>query len=285
MRDRRRRTCRDAARCWQRLWQRASRCRAQIHQPDRPSAALLSLSRRSVWWLFEPYYTLSGPRPVQPRPPTHARASNYPPMSLTAVLKPGMRLVDSANDLLEGAGARSAHPPRASKVRPSAQRSALSSQPWGSRRPRLTLSCAGSADDAPHPEAAPSPPPTPPTGEHHSGVAPAREFPRSQWGELTTRLVAASTLPFLFLFLPQVRREGGARRHGGRWPRRAPGRGQPRTRQPPAHLLCSPAQLLKNHANLMAGRPEALAGLSWLVSRAADGRCQLGSSSRRRRAL
>lgn len=49
---------------------------------------------------------------------------------------------------------------------------------------------------------------------------------RSNWGELTTRLVAVSTIPFLFLFLPQ---------------------------------------LLKNHANLAAGRPDALAGLSWLV--------------------
>lgn len=47
------------------------------------------------------------------------------------------------------------------------------------------------------------------------------------WGELTDWLVGASTLPFIFLFLPQ---------------------------------------LLKNAANLSGGNAAALAVLSWLVS-------------------
>ena len=61
-------------------------------------------------------------------------------------------------------------------------------------------------------------------GQHPSGDA-AGAAAAQRWDTLTQQLVALSTLPFIFLFLPQ---------------------------------------LLKNHANLTAGNAEALAVLSWM---------------------
>lgn len=129
-----------------------------------------------------------------------------------------MRLVDSAEEL-HAAAATYRRKPHAAPARSQFVVSAPT------RRSLLALIRAGSAgSDAGGTAAGDTAPPTPAAAAPTpSIVAPTPRH--SDWGDLTTRMVAISTIPFLFLFLPQ---------------------------------------LLKNNAALSAGHPEILAGLSWL---------------------
>lgn len=140
-----------------------------------------------------------------------------------------MRLVDSVEELTLHSAACSPPVRRKGSLSARARSPALGAT---LRRPLVALSRSGSASEySGSTEAAGSggggeaAANQQQAGEQAAPSRASRPQLRSNWGELTTRLVAVSTIPFLFLFLPQ---------------------------------------LLKNHANLAAGRPEALAGLSWL---------------------
>lgn len=147
-----------------------------------------------------------------------------------------MRLVDSVEELTLHSAACSPPVRRKGSLSARARSPALGAT---LRRPLVALSRSGSASEySGSTEAAGSggggeaAANQQQAGEQAAPSRASRPQLRSNWGELTTRLVAVSTIPFLFLFLPQ---------------------------------------LLKNHANLAAGRPEALAGLSWLVRPSGQG--------------
>ena len=127
----------------------------------------------------------------------------------------GMRVVDSAEELLSCGG-----PLQRPRKGGLAQPPAILAKGRGSAALR-------------HRGAVPLPPPqaVPPAGAEGPGAPAASQIEEgkdvdSEWGALTQRFVAFSSIPFLFLFLPQ---------------------------------------LIKNQANLSAGNTAALAVLSWLV--------------------